>query len=82
MGRWQRALVKASLIGLITGVLVGGLLMYIAWTENLSMTVHDGEGGNLDWSYWLMIGASWAVPAFVVGTVVSGVVLVTRQDPR
>jgi hypothetical protein len=71
-------LVKASLVGLIPAVLVGGVFMYIAWSENLSMTIRDENG--VDWLYWFMVGGSWALPVFVLVTVIAAVVLRVRRS--
>jgi hypothetical protein len=74
MGPWRRKLSKAALVGLMVAIPLGGGVMYLAWGENLSMTIRDGNG-TVDWVYWLMIGASWAVPAFVIATAIATVVL-------
>jgi hypothetical protein len=73
MGGRKRILVKASLVGSIPAVLVGAAVMYVTWSDNLSMTIRGEDG--VDWSYWLMLGVSWALPAFVLFTVIAAVVL-------
>ena len=74
MGRVRHRLSKAALLGLTVAIPLGAAVMYLAWAENLSMTIHDGNGG-VDWVYWLMMGASWAVPAFVIVTAIATLVL-------
>lgn len=74
----KRILVMASLVGLIAAVLFGAVFMYIAWSENLSMTIRDDNG--VHWLYWLMLGASWALPVFVLITVIAAVVLRGRRS--
>jgi len=71
--RWRGTLLKASLVGLVPAVLVGAAVLYVSWTENLSMTIRDENG--VDWAYWLMLGASWALPTFVLVTVIAAVIL-------
>lgn len=73
MRRWRGTLLKASLVGLVPAVLVGAAVLYVSWTENLSMTIRDENG--VDWAYWLMLGASWALPTFVLVTVIAAVIL-------
>jgi mannose/fructose/N-acetylgalactosamine-specific phosphotransferase system component IIC len=61
-----RVLLRASAVALFMAILVGATFMYIAWADNAQQEIHNGEGGNIDWAYWLGIGASWAVATFVV----------------
>jgi hypothetical protein len=74
MKRWRDTLVKASLVGLSLAVLVGALVMYLAWADDLSTTIRDEER-RVDWSYWLMRGGSWALLTFVPVTAVAAVIL-------
>lgn len=64
---------KASLVGSIPAILVGAGVLYITWSDNLSMTIRDENG--VDWAYWLILGASWALPTFVLVTAIAAVTL-------
>lgn len=65
---WIRSIVAASLLG----VVVRGLMMYIAWQHNPQGEFHDVDG--VHWLSWLAIGLSWFAPVFVVAIMVIGVV--------
>lgn len=41
--------------------------MYVAWEHNPQYEFHDYLG-NVDWSHWLLIGASWAIAVFLAAT--------------
>lgn len=49
---------------LVFAILVGSLAMLIAWQHNPQCEIHCG--GLVNWSYWLLIGVSWAVPTYVL----------------
>jgi len=65
---WLRSATAAGLLG----ILVGGLMMYIAWQHNPQGTFHDVDG--IHWVSWLAIGVSWFAAVSVFATVVIGVV--------
>ena len=73
MRPWRGTLLKASMVGLVPAVLVGAAVLYVTWSDNLSMTIRDEKG--VDWAYWLIQGASWALPTFVLVTAVAAVIL-------
>jgi len=73
MRRRRGALWKASPVGLFPAVLVGAVVLNVTWSDNLSMTIRDENG--VDWAYWLMLGASWALPTFVLVTGIVAVIL-------
>ena len=58
-------------------MLVGGLMMYIAWQHNPQGEFHGTNG--VEWSAWLLVGASWFVPVTVAAAVVVGVVWTTAN---
>jgi len=39
-------------------------MMTIAWQHNPQTSIHDASG--ISWGYWVGIGASWALPIFVL----------------
>jgi hypothetical protein len=80
MGRWQRDLVQASLFGLVPAILVGALVLYVTWADNLGTAIRNEDG--VDWLYWLMLGGAWALPAFVLITAVAAVVLRFARSRR
>jgi len=45
-------------------LVVGGVTMYIAWDHNPQCDTHCD--GSVDWPHWLLIGASWAIPTFLL----------------
>jgi hypothetical protein len=62
---------KFSLVlSALVSVVVGGAAMYVAWEHNSQCEIHCE--GVVHWGYWLFIGASWAIPIFLLG---SGVIL-------
>lgn len=73
MRRWQSTLVTPSLVGLVPAALVGAAVLYVTWSDNLSMTIRDENGVN--WSYWLGLGVSWAIPTFVLVTAVAAAII-------
>ena len=79
MRRRRGTLLKASLLGLVPAVVVGAAVLYVTWADNLSMTIRDENG--VYWGYWLGLGASWAVPTFVLVTVVAAVILRFSRRP-
>lgn len=70
---WRQTLGKASVVGVVPAALVGSVVMYVTWTDNLSMTIRDETG--VDWLYWLMLGGSWAIPTFILTTAVAALAL-------
>jgi hypothetical protein len=79
MRPWRSTLLKASVVGLVPAILVGAAVLYISWSDNLSMTIRDENG--VDWAYWLLLGASWALPTFVLFTAVAAVILRFTRVP-
>ena len=57
-------------VSALVSVVVGGAAMYVAWEHNSQCEIHCE--GVVRWGYWLFIGASWAIPIFLLG---SGVIL-------
>ena len=82
MSSVRRVALRAALIGVAAGALAGACVMYISWTENTQLEIHDGEGRNVDWSYWLTLGASWGVPAFVLVGLVAFAALLAWNPGR
>ena len=52
------------IISTTVGVILAMLMMYIAWKHNPQYEIHDKEVINF-W-YWITIGFSWFILAFVV----------------
>jgi hypothetical protein len=73
-----RAVAIGSAIGVIVGVAAGASVIYIESTENFGMRAYGPDGTTLDWRYLLVVGASWALPAFLVAGVVATVVMLAR----
>ena len=42
----------------IPGLVVAALMMAVAWDHNPQGEIHTEETG-INWTYWLLIGASW-----------------------
>lgn len=55
---------KALLTSIIIALIPAVLMMQIAWEHNPQGEIH--LNGNIDWSYLLLIGFSWFLPAFIV----------------
>ncbi len=67
------------LVGGVGGLIVGGLMMLAAWEHNPQGAIHNEHG--IEWRYWLLIGASWFLPVFVVlGLVWHLVVRLTKSQ--
>ena len=51
-------------ISLCVGLLLGGLVMWMAWQHNPQCEIHCAEQG-IDWAYWLTLGAGgWLLGFF------------------
>jgi cell division protein FtsX len=57
------------LVGTLSGLVAGGLMMQAAWEHNPQGAIHNENG--IEWSYWLLIGFSWFLPVFFALAVVS-----------
>lgn len=57
-------------VSALVSVVVGGAAMSVALEHNSQCEIHCE--GVVHWGYWLLIGASWAIPIFLLG---SGVIL-------
>jgi len=71
-----------AIVGALLGLVVAGLIMYIAGDHNAQGEIHNEFG--VSWGYWLGLGLSWfalvAVPASaVVGTALSLAAYVRRR---
>lgn len=54
----------ALVFSLSLSLCIGGTAMYLAWQHNPQCAIHCE--GAIRWRYWLLLGASWAVPVFMV----------------
>jgi hypothetical protein len=61
----------AAFLGSVFGALVSAAIMYFAWQHNAQGEIH-GEG-NIEWGYWLQIGASWFLVSAIVCSTLLGV---------
>ena len=52
------------IISAIIGVISALFMMYIAWKHNPQYEIHEKE--VIDFGYWITIGISWFLLAFVV----------------
>ena len=59
----------AAVVGVTLGAVVAALLMYVAWIHNAQGEIHNGK--EIEWRYWLLIGASWFVVSSVVISAIS-----------
>jgi len=75
-------MIKNLVISTLLGLLAAAFMMDAAWQHNSQGEIH--LGGTIDWSYWLLIGASWFLPVFMVsclfGLLVVG--LLRRARPK
>lgn len=55
------------------GLVVMGLMMYVAWQHNAQGEIHDSD--QIHWGYWFFIGASWFVPTSILIAFATFVVL-------
>ncbi len=44
-------------VGVLVGLAVAALIMYIAWVHNPQLEYH--EPGNIHWGHWLFLGFLW-----------------------
>lgn len=63
LSRPSYGIMSVMLTGIASGVLVGSVMMYIAWVENPQYEFHGPEG--VSWGYWLFLGVSWAAAVFL-----------------
>jgi hypothetical protein len=61
---YKRKILTSSIVGLFLGILSASFMMYAAWDHNLQNEFHNEITGVINWSQWLVIGASWL---FVIG---------------
>ena len=54
---------RGALLGSAIGLAVGVAIMYAAWDHNAQGEIHSKT--EVNWGYWLLIGASWFVPVAV-----------------
>lgn len=84
--RLKHVAIVSLLLGIMTGFLVGGMMMAIAWDHNPQGEFH--EPGNVHWGYWIMLGVMWFIPtcgvvtgcSFCLG--VGGMLVVTHIRKR
>jgi hypothetical protein len=68
----------AIMFGSFLGVLVAVAVMHIAWKHNAHGEIH--LGGEIDWAYWLLIGASWfLVSATIFSTLLCSLFAVLQK---
>jgi hypothetical protein len=78
MPRAGRLLLAAIVI--VPGLLLGSLMMYVAWQHNPRGAFHDVDG--IHRGAWLAIGAGWFLELAVPGAVVAaGVWALARWGP-
>jgi uncharacterized protein YneF (UPF0154 family) len=65
----KQIVIVSLLLCIIIGLIVGGIIMAIAWEHNPQGEFH--EPGNVHWGYWIMLGVSWFVPTCGVVTILS-----------
>lgn len=70
---------RMILLSSLPGVILGGVMMYIAWEHNPQGEFHTEAG--LEWSRWLGLGALWFLLPFIVGVICAGILRIGRQ-PR
>jgi hypothetical protein len=59
-----------TMFGIVSGLLVAALVMYVAWQHNAQGEIHDEFG--VHWGYWLLVGFSWFVPVAVTISLIFG----------
>ena len=60
----KRPWLICTTISLCVGLLLGGLVMWMAWQHNQQCEIHCAEQG-IDWVYWLTLGAGgWLLGFF------------------
>ena len=60
----KRPWLICTTISLCVGLLLGGLVMWMAWQHNAQCEIHCAEQG-IDWVYWLTLGAGgWLLGFF------------------
>lgn len=67
--RMKHVGIVSLLLGIMTGFLVGGMMMAIAWDHNPQGEFY--EPGNVHWGDWIMLGVSWLVPTSGAVTILS-----------
>jgi len=65
---------SGAAFGVCAGIVVAGVMMYIAWDHNPQGEFHSGELG-VNWADWLFLGFSWFVPVALVSCLISGTVI-------
>ncbi|WP_407714426.1 hypothetical protein ACJJWD_23195 [Comamonas testosteroni] len=74
--RWKLCLIVSVCVGL----LLGGLLMWMAWDHNPQCEIHSAEQG-IDWSHWLVLGAAgWLLGFFGCMLSASAMMLLCRKS--
>jgi len=68
MDKMRKNLIISSIVGLILAL----LMMSIAWKHNPQCEIVDD--GVIDFKYWIEIGLSWFVVAFVIIFVVINII--------
>ena len=59
---------KNIIISSIVGLILAFLMMYVAWEHNPQCEIVDDE--VINFKYWIEIGLSWFIVAFVIVFVV------------
>ena len=65
------------LLAMATSLVIGGVMMFIAWDHNPQCEFHCE--GQVYWGRWILVGASWALPGFLLITMLASVVHVVRK---
>jgi len=68
MNKMRKNLIISSTVGLILAL----LMMYVAWKHNPQYEIVDD--GVIDFKYWIEIGLSWFIVAFVIVFVVINII--------
>ena len=75
-----RLLRRAALIGILPGVVVAALPMYMAWDHNPQGEFH--EDGHIHWRHWLLLGFVYGFPMWLVSAAVAAAVLDAWRGQR
>lgn len=67
---------RPALVGVAAGVVIGGLMMSIAWDHNPQGEFHGASG--VQWRTWLSLGLSWFAVVAAPGVVISLAVRLLR----
>ena len=78
----MRRIAPYAILAVLTGTLVGAVMLWIALKENLHGDLIDQQTGAIDFGYSALLFLSWVVPISAIVAVIEATVYVVGRIAR